>query len=314
MGVFKSYDGGNTWRSTLIPGYPQDTGSNSPLRAYKAGADPVVRAGTNGLFYYSGLVSIGHARKERDLRVALHRQQQPGSRRSHRLHRFEAGGDQRRHAFIDKPWFAVDVRGPMRRCARSTRPAEPQGRGSETHRHTTQQFPGGAAYVSFTLIIGEELDMRSQIYLSRSPDCGATWSAPQQISSSNDPINQGATLAIDPRDGTLYLAWRRFTADGTDDSIMVTRSMDQGRKWDPPGRARRFPRGKKVGLDPEMHGKKFKRPLSLTRLALDQPTREDLFRTNAYPTMAIDGDGRVYVAWSERGFAPNADLDEGTRG
>src|SRR3954471_8958544 len=22
MGVFKSYDGGNTWRSTLIPGYP----------------------------------------------------------------------------------------------------------------------------------------------------------------------------------------------------------------------------------------------------------------------------------------------------
>jgi hypothetical protein len=51
MGVFKSYDGGNTWRSSLVPGYPQDAGSTSPLRAYKAAADPVVRAGTNGLFY-----------------------------------------------------------------------------------------------------------------------------------------------------------------------------------------------------------------------------------------------------------------------
>src|SRR5690349_18455291 len=36
MGVYKSYDGGNTWRSTLIPGFPQDAGSTSPLRAYKA--------------------------------------------------------------------------------------------------------------------------------------------------------------------------------------------------------------------------------------------------------------------------------------
>ena len=27
------------------------------------------------------------------------------------------------------------------------------------------------------------------------------------------------------------------------------------------------------------------------------------FRTNAFPTMTVDGTGRVYVAWSERGFA-----------
>jgi hypothetical protein len=59
LGVFKSFDGGLTWRSTLLPGYPQDLseeGSLSPLRGFDAGADPVVRAGISGLFYYTGLV------------------------------------------------------------------------------------------------------------------------------------------------------------------------------------------------------------------------------------------------------------------
>lgn len=50
LGVFKSVDGGDRWTSTLLPGYPQDTsaaGLASPLRGYAAGADPIVRAGTN---------------------------------------------------------------------------------------------------------------------------------------------------------------------------------------------------------------------------------------------------------------------------
>ncbi len=56
LGVFKSLDGGQTWKSTLLPGYPQDTvNTNSPLKGYDAGADPAVRAGSNGLFFYSGI-------------------------------------------------------------------------------------------------------------------------------------------------------------------------------------------------------------------------------------------------------------------
>ncbi len=58
LGVFKSFDGGATWGSTLLPGYPQDTsatGMASPLHGFTTAADPVVRAGTNGLFYYSGI-------------------------------------------------------------------------------------------------------------------------------------------------------------------------------------------------------------------------------------------------------------------
>ena len=40
------------------PGFPQDTspaGRASPIKGYAAGADPVIRPGTNGLFYYAGL-------------------------------------------------------------------------------------------------------------------------------------------------------------------------------------------------------------------------------------------------------------------
>ena len=34
--------------------------------------------------------------------------------------------------------------------------------------------------------------------MKRSIDCGATWSAPMRVSRASDPINQGATIAIDP--------------------------------------------------------------------------------------------------------------------
>src|SRR5437660_4052843 len=52
LGVFKSFDGGLTWKSTLLPGYPLDSspeGAASPIHGRQAAADPLVRAGTNGL-------------------------------------------------------------------------------------------------------------------------------------------------------------------------------------------------------------------------------------------------------------------------
>jgi len=66
LGVFKSFDGGQSWISTLLPGFPQDNSlegnlvrtdfQNATFRLdLYAAADPVVRAGTNGLFYYCGI-------------------------------------------------------------------------------------------------------------------------------------------------------------------------------------------------------------------------------------------------------------------
>ncbi len=318
MGLFKSTNGGATWTSTLVPGYPQDTspeGLASPLKAYTAAADPVVRAGTHGLFFYSGIVFNRTTPTASGLFVARfidNNNKEAGDPVVYldtKLVATNPGTE-----FIDKPWFAVDIpRSGAPTCSFTTTQPNPTAANPTGTVTVEQSFPGGAAYIVYSLISGEGTATRSQVYFSRSLDCGATWSAGLRISSLDDPVNQGATLAIDPRNGTIYIAWRRFSADGTDDTIMVTRSMDQGMKWDPPGRARRFPRGRKVGLQMEIHGQKFKYPVELADLAsLDQPTLEDRFRTNAYPTMAIDDQGRAYVAWSERGFAAlNADPDDG---
>lgn len=318
MGLFKSTNGGATWKSTLVPGYPQDTsaaGMASPLKAYSAAADPVVRAGTNGLFYFSGIVFDRAAPSKSAMFVARfidNNNKEAGDPIVYLGTSIVATNPGTE--FIDKPWFAVDIpRAGAQTCTMTTTQPNPTPANPNGTVTVEQSFPGGTAYVVYSLISGEGTSTRSQIYLSRSFDCGVTWSPSQRISSLDDPVNQGATLAIDPRNGTVYIAWRRFSADGTDDTIMVTRSLDKGMKWDPPGRARRFPRGRKVGLQPEMHGKKFQRPTEMADLAsLDQPTDIDRFRTNAYPTMTIDDQGRVYVAWSERGFATlNPDPDDG---
>ena len=58
IGIFWTRDGGRSWRSTLLPGFPQDTseeGLSSEINGWLAAADPTVRAGTNGLFYVSGI-------------------------------------------------------------------------------------------------------------------------------------------------------------------------------------------------------------------------------------------------------------------
>jgi parallel beta helix pectate lyase-like protein len=310
MGLFKSYDGGSRWQTTLLPGYPQDTsaaGLASPLKGYAAAADPVVRAGTNGLFYYIGIVfdrGAGGKSAVFASRFIDNNNKEAGDPFVYLGTRLLATNPGT--AFIDKPWLTVDIpRSSAQTCTINTTQPNPTPADPNATQTTQQTFPGGAVYVTYSLITGDANDTRSQVYVVRSTDCGATWSVPVQVSSSADPVNQGSTLAIDPRTGTLYLAWRRFSADGTDDAIMVTRSFDQGRKWDPPGKARRFPRGRKVGLQPEMHGQKYKAPTELTELSsLDQPTMEDRFRTNAYPSMTVDDQGRVYVVWTERGFAP----------
>src|SRR6266853_5688347 len=58
LGLFKSFDGGQTWQSTLLPGYSLDAspqGLASPIHGFQAAADPTVRPGTSGFFYYSGI-------------------------------------------------------------------------------------------------------------------------------------------------------------------------------------------------------------------------------------------------------------------
>src|SRR3954454_8646321 len=323
LGVFKSTDGGQRWKSTLIPGYPQDQTANglaSPLKGYQAGADPVVRAGTNGLFYYAGLVFDRGDTGRSAIFVARfvdNNNRETGDPVAYLGTSIVAANPGTR--FLDKPWLAIDV---PRDGATCTIPAPGGG---------TQRIPAGPAYVTWTAITGTGAALRSQVFLSRSADCGVTWSAPIALSRSQDPINQGSTIAIDPRTGAVMVAWRSFASPGGSDAdtIMSARSIDFGRHFDPPFECHRFPRyGRAMRLPPwvfEHRGKdkdrgsddddddfrsntgkrpKFDPAKPVDSLAaFDQVTGSDRFRTNGYPAMTIDATGRVYIAWAERGFS-----------
>ena len=132
---------------------------------------------------------------------------------------------------------------------------------------------------------------------SRSTNCGATWSNPSKLSE-RVAKNQGTTIAVDPGTGALHIAWREFSSPddaSSRNAILVARSTDGGQSFT-----------KAAAISP--NGYQFQ--------PFDQASSPLTFRTNAYPTIAIvppeaEGrapgqPGRVYVAWSARGFGGTA--------
>ncbi|MEI6666710.1 MAG: MBG domain-containing protein [Acidobacteriota bacterium] len=335
LGVFKSFDGGQRWRSTLIPGYPQDQspiGIASPLHGYQAAADPVVRAGTNGLFYYSGIVFDRGANARSRVFVSRfidNNNKENGDPIAYLGTSAVASHSGRGGAFIDKPWLVVDVPRPGSKSCVITTP----GPGTTT---LTQTIQAGMVYLTYSLITGSGVNIQSAIMFSASSDCGATWTKPIQISDPAAHVNQGSAMAIDPSSGGLYITWRQFGIGGQTDAVVVAHATSGGRSFSALRKIRelaanhtahevegwlkrerdedeRDEREKKTGHEKVVaeHGPggvNGQGGASLVTASgftgtFDQPTASDQFRTNAYPTIAIDGQGRAYLAWTERGLA-----------
>jgi hypothetical protein len=399
LGVFRSVDGGGSWKSTLVRGYPQDQTGVSPLHGYEAAADPVVRAGTHGLFYYSGIVfdrSLQRSAAFVARFMDLNNETVEPIRYINTVlvDSFNAG-----EAFIDKPWLEVDI---PRAGAQSVSLNVPQG--SSTVSQTVQC---GKVYMAWAEITGQGPALRTRIMFSHSADCGGTWSNPVAISLSNT-VGQGATIAIAPASGRVYVAWRQFRSATVDcvqgglgywknnpsawpvQSIVVggvTYSKQQALailKTAPGGDAtyilahqlipaklnvlsgvennvisgviaqadawlKAHPLGSKPGqpakdaglalkdtleafnnglagsptctaaatsypdailvVSSDTGGQSFTTPRQVAAVSpFDQGTSEYSFRTNAYPTIAVDETGRAYLAWATRGLAtPNGD-------
>lgn len=328
LGVFKSFDGGERWQSTLLPGYPQDTsaqGMASPLKAYQAGADPVVRAGTNGLLYFSGLAFNRGANAPSGVFMARfidNNNKENGDPISYlgvTLVDKSAGTD-----FIDKPWMAVDVPRQGAKNCKITQtdlpPAvKPLKHAEKFHKAKkpkkdppklndpkpyTQDVPAGMIYLAYSRITTVGTDVTSRIMFTSSDDCGATWAKPLQISDPLDKVNQGATIAIDPVTGAVSVAWRQFGLTTTSaDSIVVARSPLKG-KFNSPEKVHKFlahrpnDKLKKMIVEHQMGDADDVAEIQ----PFDQGSAEDRFRTNAYPSIAIDDESRAYLAWTERGF------------
>src|SRR5215475_10085887 len=113
LGIYKSYDGGQTWKSTIHPGCPQKIAAcdGAPLlKNYTAGADPVVRAGTSGMFYYAGLGFTRETPKKSVVFVSRfidnNNEENGVSIKYLSTVQVSLGSDA---AFLDKPWLAVDI-------------------------------------------------------------------------------------------------------------------------------------------------------------------------------------------------------------
>ena len=326
LGLFKSVDGGQRWTSTLIPGYPQDPlRSQSPLRFYGAAADPVVRAGTNGFIYYAGLAFNRGSNGSSAVFVSRfiddnnRERRDPFSFLGTSIVSSDTGATGR---MLDKPWIAVDIPRDNRTCPVTTTiikpPATPGG--LPTTVTETHNLPAGPVYAAYAAFTGSGSTLKSDIMFQSSVNCGVTWSTPVRLSAADGSINQGVTIAIEPNTGAVTVAWRRFTKAGSTqtDAIMVAQSLMLGRLFGSALPIRKLPRLKSLFrvLESILEHRLQQGGVVIEELTeFDQGTAPSAtnpdavqFRTNVYPTMAWDDKGRLYVAWSERGFSTSPDL------
>ena len=273
LGLFKSFDGGQTWRSTLVPGFPQDTsapGKASPIKGRQAATDPVVRAGTNGLFYYAGVAFDRGEHKPSAIFVARfidlnnRENDDPIAYLGTKVVAFSPSTPE-----LDKTALAVDI--PRTSATCTLQAAQSDGT------TVTQTVPAGSVYVAYSAFTGEGSGATSQILFARSTDCGQTWSTPVNVAVGTR-LNQNAQIAIDPNSGAVYVSWRAFKSGTQGDGVYIAKSTAGGASF-----------GKPVRIAPIY--------------PYDQGTSLTSFRSNGFQSMTVDAAGRVYVAWSERGHA-----------
>ncbi|MFC2168717.1 SBBP repeat-containing protein [Acidobacteriota bacterium] len=268
LGVFKSYDGGKSWISTLLPGYPQDTtadGLNSPLYGYQAAADPTVRAGTNGLFFYSG-IAFNRIQNGKSVIFVSRFLDNNDTETGDSIDFIDTSiiDEGTSGQFGDKPWIAVD-----------------KPRNGNTSYINGQDVPVGNVYIVYSIFLGDlTSNIHNKVMFVKSSDYGNTWEHPVKLSES-ESIGQGTTLAIDPESGDIYVTWRRFANGSNPDAIIFCKSSDGGKKWTKAKEVRTF-------------------------APFDQPSIDiysypgAAFRTNAFPTMAVGLDGEIFIAWAQK--------------
>ncbi len=298
LGVFWSHDDGQTWRSTALPGFPQDTtpeGMASPLKAYPAAADPTVRAGTNGLFYYSGIgfnpAAPGGTGKSGAMFVSVFIDDNNSQNVATppRYIRTTLTDNGTSGQFLDKPWIATDI----------PRPGAGTCSIAGTNGVPSQIVPAGNVYIAYSVFTGSGNNANSKLLFARSTDCGATWSSPVRLDASIG-VSQSATISVNPVNGNVLVAWRAFAKpnNSAPGKVLVARSTDFGGTFSAPV----------LVADLGLQNASTAFDLS----TLPDPSVQGgalyrMFRTNGYPAMCTDTTGLARVAWTQRGIGPQGD-------
>jgi uncharacterized repeat protein (TIGR01451 family) len=265
IGVYLSNDGGKSYSSYFMPGYPDDSsvvGTATPAHGRAAASDPVLAAAPAGRFYLGAMVFDRDpvTKKPTFSQIVVSRFTDRNNSETGQNFHFDRmtlidDGAISGRTFLDKPAIVADI-----------------ARGS------SDPAACGPVYIAYTVFDEREKDPleRSKILVASSKDCGVRFSGGVKISH-RTVLNQGVSLAIRPSDGAVFAAYRSFS----DNKIYITSSAD-GHAFTPP--------------------QVISGPQPLNRF--DQPSLDAAngysFRTNAFPTIAIDGDDTIFVAWQER--------------
>ena len=316
LGIYWSRNGGQSWRSTLLPGWktnrpdelkefkdetPEGSPGANPIAGFEAAADPTVRAGTHGLFYISGIAfnraeesesvataSSGGEGKSGAQFVSVYIDDNNSSdpNAPPRYLRTSVVDNGTSGRFLDKPWVIADVPRGLASC---TIPAGPGGQPA------AQTIQTGVVYVAYATFLGSGNNPHSDIWVRSSNDCGATWSNGSKVTASL-PLSQSPIIVVNPKNGNVQVVWREFGQSGSADRILTAMSSNGGRTF-----------GKVV----EIANLGVPRPEKAwpegVSGAFDQTTFPNaviielrMARTNGYPSACFDTDGQLRVVFSKR--------------
>ena len=309
---FKSFDGGLSWTSNLHPGcsfkingalIPECRDGGVLEGKFAASSDPVVRTAHNGLFYYA-FIAFNRGNNATGA-IAVSRYIDNNNKPAADKDNF--GADQRipfldttivdkgtAGTFLDKPAFFADV-------PRANAPSCSIGGAAGV---PSQSFPAGNIYLAYAKFTGQDSsdpdnNPKSQVLLAKSSDCGKTWKITQVAQSF--ALNNGLSIAVDPNNGNnVYVAWRLLKAAKNDDAIMIAKSTNGGASFGNPVQVVSFPLPA-PGTPPAI----FDQPkvgAGVTGAVNGVNITGPSFRTKAFPVLAIDGNSRLYLAWSQRGM------------
>ena len=163
----------------------------------------MVRAGTNGLFYFAGVAFTRGPSQPSAIFVARYMD----------LNNVEAGdpfgyaGTNRVDwdtgaRFLDKVALATDIPRSGATCTITSKQVHPEEETATTRQET---IPAGNVYVAYAAFTGSEATEQSVIMLSRSTDCGASWSTPIALSTGSRLV-QNPQIAVSPTDGAVYVS------------------------------------------------------------------------------------------------------------
>ena len=213
VGLYKSIDCGQTWLAELMHGFPQDqteAGLASPVHGFTTAADPYVRAGAAGTFYYS---FIAFNRGTNNGKLAIGRLIDNNDREAGDTFQYlgqtivDHGSSGQ---FIDKPALAVSL-------------------GTGTCAIGGQTVPATNVYSAWSVFVGNDNNIRSKLYFARSSNCAISLDGPAVKVSEGLSVNQGSVIGVDEASGSsnIYVVWRQFSPD----NVVFARSSDGGRSF-----------------------------------------------------------------------------------